>query len=502
MNRGLRNGAANSERGFALFMAIFTVLLVTAIGAGMILLTNTDTSISANFRDEQRAFFSAKGGIEEVRDRFRGSATNSLAANLPTALPGNTNGVLYVLNANGGADTPWVTNGAAYPDTEICTEMANMGAACAGTPAVPAGSPWYTSTTASAAYAASPVMDWKWVRITAKTNRTSSGSASFSTVDGNNSDTNERVCWTGATEVPVANTYASCGAASAGYQQVYVLTALSVTPSGSRRMVQAEATATTFPTLPGAMIFDGSNPSYSAPNSAAFTVTGNDQSAPGNSYGPGASCASGRPAQYALGGYDGPSVTALTNDVNRPASYTGAGGTPSVSNVNSALGSLSTVGGLEALVTEVTNSASAGNVYNGATSGLTNPGTIANPVINVVNGDLTLGGGFNGAGIILVTGNLTISGNPSYSGLILVIGKGSVTKNGGGNGTLDGSILVANLYNSASPPVLLPPTSNPGAPTINWNGGGNATIQYDSCWSTALSNSLAYRIVGVREIIN
>src|SRR5512141_3507461 len=120
-----------SERGIALFIAIFTVLLITAIGAGMIMLTVTDTSISGNFRDEQKAFFAAKAGMEEVRDRFRSPANNSLAASLPTTLPGNANAFLYVLNPrNGEADTPWVTNASAsvYPDTELCTEMSNMGA--------------------------------------------------------------------------------------------------------------------------------------------------------------------------------------------------------------------------------------------------------------------------------------------------------------------------------------------------------------------------------------
>ena len=87
-----------SERGIALFIAIFTVLLITAIGAGMIMLTVTDTTISGNFRDEQKAFFAAKAGMEEVRDRFRGPANNSLAASLPATLPGNANAFLYVLN--------------------------------------------------------------------------------------------------------------------------------------------------------------------------------------------------------------------------------------------------------------------------------------------------------------------------------------------------------------------------------------------------------------------
>ena len=41
----------------------------------MIMLTNTETSTSANFRDEQTALFGAKAGMEEIRDRFRPGAT-------------------------------------------------------------------------------------------------------------------------------------------------------------------------------------------------------------------------------------------------------------------------------------------------------------------------------------------------------------------------------------------------------------------------------------------
>lgn len=482
----------HSESGVALLIAIFTLLLITAIGAGMIMLTNTETSTSANFRDEQTALFAAKAGIEEARDRLRLGAANSLSnpSVLPTAKLGQVNGLLYVLNPTGAeADTPWNTTGTAYPDDQICSEVTLMGVACGTNPAAP-----YATTTASATYATNPKMAWKWTRITLKTNQTSSGTTTASTVDGSVADTAQLVCWNGANEVTTAS--ASCAAdPRPGLQPVYVMTALAVTPSRSRRMVQAEGTATSFPTLPGAMIFDGPTPVYGAPNSNAFGVTGNDQ-AQGPNAGAGCPAAVNQPA---VGGYDAASVTALTGDIPRPAKYTGTGGSPSVTNVSTSLGPLALVGGLEALQSQVTTMASPANIVNGNASGITNPGTNAAPVINVVTGDLTLSGGFSGSGILLVEGNLTMSGNPSYNGLILVIGQGSFTKNGGGNGTTNGSILVARLYDSSG--HLLPPTSAPGIPTVNWNGGGNAGINYDSCWSSAMGQALPYKIVAVREMM-
>jgi hypothetical protein len=522
MTQTFKKYEENSESGIALLIAIFVLLLITAIGAGMIMLTNTEINTSANFRDEQTAFFGAKAGIEEVRDRLRTGASNSLNGSLPVTLLGTSGGALYVVNPKGGeADTPWAVNGAAYPDDEVCGEMANLGVAyaCTGLPAAPVAAGWYASTTASAAYqtqpaATVPVTSWKWTRVNLKTDYTSSGSTANSSVDGQALHGNYIVCWTGSNELAtplVGSPLTTCSTAGAGYLPVYVMTTLAVTPSGSRRMVQAETAALTFPTIPGAMVFDGSNPTYSEGSSGAYSVTGTDNaptSGSPNSLGPpitGANAVACPAPQNepAIGVYDASSVGPVQTDIGkRSTAYTGS--PAGVAPVGTALGNtLGTVGGLEALVTQLTNTASTANIN---ASSVPNPGSVSpyNPVINVVTGDLSISGSFSGAGILLVEGTLTMSGNPSYSGLILVIGKGVVVKNGGGNGTLDGSILVANLYDSSgvyTPSHLLPSSGAPGTPNITWHGGGNAGIQYDSCWSSAMSQSLNYRIVAVREMM-
>src|SRR4051794_26756391 len=297
------NHSRRSESGFALFIAIFTLLLITAIAVGMLMLTNTETNISTNFRDEQTAFFAAKAGLEEVRDRLRINATNSLSASLPgaadpsTAPPmfGSGNAILYVTNPlNSESDTPWVTNGSAYPDDEICIEAlyAGSGNGCSGNPPRPRGtSNWYVTANASSTYASSPVQAWKWVRINVKTNQTSSGSSAVSTVDGNTADYN-LVCWNGNTQLTVAaGSCASAGAAlipAQNYSPVYTLTALAVTPSGSRRMVQMDVATDIIPNIPGAMVMDGpTNAANFGPGSSnAFQATGIDQSSSSNTLRP------------------------------------------------------------------------------------------------------------------------------------------------------------------------------------------------------------------------
>src|SRR6266850_4573676 len=108
----------SSERGIALIVALMMLMLISAALMCMIMMSNTETNVSANFRDEQTAFFASKAGIEEVRDRLRSTATNSLSGSLPaTVLPGAINGVLYVTNpAAGETVTPWLPLGSNYPD--------------------------------------------------------------------------------------------------------------------------------------------------------------------------------------------------------------------------------------------------------------------------------------------------------------------------------------------------------------------------------------------------
>jgi len=483
----------SSERGVALVIALLALLLISAILMGMILASNSETNISSNFRDEQTAFFAARAGIEEVRDRLRSSANPTLTTNAyftpaTTPLPGAVGGVLYVINpANGETVAPWNSLNKYYDD-ELIKEL--------GTP--PIGS-WFINPAPSSAgnsYAATPPLAWKWVRVMIKPNKSDTGTTRVTSVDGQQNGF--RVCFNGTNEHTTAAT-------SCPDKPVYELTALAMTPSGSRRMVQYEISQSTFPPIPGAIVLDGPTPAYGAPSSNAFTVDGTDANQ-GPNKGSGCGLATNQPA---LGAFDAASVTTLTSDVSkRPGSYTsGATATPAISNVNSQLATLNTVDGLQALVNSVT-SAAGQNVY--GASPLPNPSTLnlgcssctpATPVINVVQGDYSMSGGTSGAGILLVTGNLTMSGNPSYDGLILVIGKGTITKNGGGNGTMNGALLVANMFDSSGNPIPLGAGKAPGVPSINWNGGGNAGFQYDSCWTNYMSQSLPFRTITNRELI-
>jgi len=492
------------ERGIALLLCIFSLLLLTGIALGLMYMGDTETRVNDNFRSSQQSYFASRGGLEEARDRMRGSSGNTISASLPSTMPASTGGVLYLVNPAGASDTvqPW-TSGNSYFDTELCQETFNLGLSSPGVGAkcssVPSGSTWYKSVTSVSPFNnTSGALAYKWVRITYKAN----GTAAPYYVNGTSSSTaavkQTQVCWNGSTEVLLSGA-ATCPGMGQAYQPVYVLTSLAVTSSGARRMTQEEIALNTLPPLPAGLTFDGPNPTFAnAPSSNNYGVSGIDSHTDNST---GKSCGSGQPSLPAIGAWDNSAVTSLVNAIpsKRADNYVGSGSTtPDVENINSALSSQwKTVDGLNAVVTTLTNLASPSNVYSGNQSNI-NVGSDASPQITVVNGDLTLSGKTTGAGILLVTGTLNFNGNPSFDGIVLVIGKGSMSVSGGGNGEFDGAVFIARTLDSSG--NQLASGSAPGSPTLDWNGGGGNGIVFDSCYTSNLNNLFTYQKISFREL--
>ena len=71
---------SKNERGMALILSLLALLLISAVGLGLVYMSNTETSINANYKDTQAAFFAMRAGLEEGRDRLR---SNSPAPTIP-----------------------------------------------------------------------------------------------------------------------------------------------------------------------------------------------------------------------------------------------------------------------------------------------------------------------------------------------------------------------------------------------------------------------------------
>ena len=302
----MKNQTRNRERGVALFFSIFALLLLTAIGAALIFMSSTETSVNSNYHQEQIAYFAAKAGLEEGRARLMPSDPASVAcgpagsAPCATPLVGNPSYPLfdpaqivapttsnymiyYVTNpGSGAAIQPWASTDKYYDD-ELCHE-GYTGFNPSGTPPeercpAPPGGTWHQSFTSALPFSGTAnALSYKWARIAPKLN----GSGNYLTGTGSNPTTatysvnpnpnatvggvtaaisgTTPICWDGQEEVPltvsVAPLITNCSqmSISSGFfsgakmTPVYVVTALGVTSSGARKMVQSDVALQ--PTIP------------------------------------------------------------------------------------------------------------------------------------------------------------------------------------------------------------------------------------------------------------
>jgi hypothetical protein len=473
-----RKATAKSERGVALFIAIFALLLISVVALALMVMAGTETALNSNYKSSVQAFYDAKAGAEEARGRMWSGNPNAfggfVVASGSTMAVGQ---VRYILNPAGGetVNPTDMSSTNQYADRQYSTEWGSN---------PPTSSPTISSISTQAGIAG-PL--YKWVRITPRTEQSAgidvNGDAVLDNANPLYYDGTQQFL---SSQIPNGDTA----------YQVFEITALSVTPAGSQRMVQYTVSPTNLNlSLPAALTFDGPTPTYNAPSSNPFSMNGNDRS--GSNPMPGCTLAA-QPPKPAVGVVNNSDVAVAESSIpgNRLNHYLGSGGTPSVNNISSSLpANEQSVTNLQNLVQNITSVAN--NVLTGPVSGLTAAqlGTASNPQITVVNGDLTLSGNSTGYGILVVTGNLTFSGNNGWRGIVLVIGKGNIQENGGGNNEFDGAVLVAKTLNSSG--QLLTAL---GTPVLNWNGGGGNGVYYDSCWVNNATSGLTYKVLSFREI--
>jgi hypothetical protein len=499
MREEIMNRKKQNERGVALLLALFALVIVTSIGLGMMFLSDSESMVNSNFRDEQTAYYSAKAGLEEARDRMRTDAGSgiTISASLPTAKPGAVNGVLYILNPkNGETVAPWTTSNA-YFDDEICKEVS------CGAGQVPPTSGWYVSPalTSSSTYASNPVMPYKWMRITLKTDQSAFGSSNVMYVDGTSANAAYYVCWNGTNEVTSSTACASPN------KPIYLVTTLAKTPSGTRRILQSEVTQDTFNlNLPGALTFDGPIPAGAASicgsgstcNASGAYITGDEATGCGDANVP------------AIATADATSAANLATAINaNKANIVGNGGSPSVVNASGSLASLSTPTEIEALVAKLKTMAGA-NVGPDCTK--LNLGTAASPTITVVTNDPVSSGvsggvgcnltsGVTGYGVLVVTGSLQYVNVNSYQGPILMLGTAQFVSSSSKDTTLTGALFMAADRDPSTGALL----ATLGTPSFNYHHGNassaDPSIQFNQCLANSVTTLTDYKFVASHELL-
>jgi len=196
------NSGRQRERGVALLITMLSVMLLSVIVLGMMVSTNTETTITANFRDKQTATFASMAGLQEARDRIQ-PATHNIVAPIDGPQLAAAN-IVYVINAKSGETVaPWNMSASnLYKDTELCQEGVLGLTGTAGVPCTTtaAGTAWYSvvdnTLSASAPWNLTTPLDVKWTRISLKTNNMTPIA-----VNGNGASSMV-VCWNGSNQIP------------------------------------------------------------------------------------------------------------------------------------------------------------------------------------------------------------------------------------------------------------------------------------------------------------
>ncbi|HSM84747.1 MAG TPA: hypothetical protein VLT16_01290 [Candidatus Limnocylindrales bacterium] len=288
----------NQQRGSALLLVMIALLLLLAVAFVMVYSTITETRIDANFGLHKQSYYASRAGLEEVRDRMRYPSTSPTAAGglsdlLPKDIPGNPNGVMYVLNP-AAAEVIDPTNPASkYFDVELChayDPAALPGQKCSTVP-VTAG--WELPSQTSIQAAAGQPLAYKWVRINFKTNRVSSpfcvdGACNAATLDN-------RICWNGQNEVPGPDLTTRCK--DLNMHQVYMLTSFS-SSFGAKSLTRYEIAKDSI-RPPGALTLESANAAPAFNNGSQGTgvsipptnIDGRPRDINGNLLPPGNGCA-------------------------------------------------------------------------------------------------------------------------------------------------------------------------------------------------------------------
>jgi hypothetical protein len=105
------------------------------------------------------------------------------------------------------------------------------------------------------------------------------------------------------------------------------------------------------------------------------------------------------------------------------------------------------------------------------------------------------------SGILVVTGELIYNGNTGWDGVILAIGEGRIVRSGGGGGNPSGSVVVANIDPSPSGPANDRSdwcTTSPdgfGQAYYDASGGGNSTIEWCTNWIDIANSLRSYKVL-------
>jgi len=422
-----------NEKGIVLPLGLVFLAIIAILGTTAVIVTTTDLKIGSNYRASEQSFYAAEAGIEEARARLRGFSTDANYAGDPS--PYAPWWSAYILTSGSwqtSDDSGYDANYNNYIPTSVS----------------------YTNTTITTNSLQTDISYFVKIRHKREYDAEQAGhtisSPHYYDGDGN-TGTNPvsapgNIVYYGygdPSQPTTAVQFTTSGTTE--YKPVEIITGYGQS-SNSLKTVEIEVVKNPGPLVNSALYAKGDVTG----NGSALSVDGNDN------------CGA-NPAK--------PPIYTLTPSV------TNVNGTPTLSPTSPVQGTDSMdiagyVDSLEASATEIITGDSSGVNYGDASNFVTCYSDTSNPYN--VNG-LKLSNA-TGYGILLVEGDLTLGGGFSWNGLILVTG--TLVFNGGGSGiNIRGAVLADQ--------------------TVDINGG--IDIKYDSCMVDNSLNNQSLDIISWKE---
>jgi Tfp pilus assembly protein PilX len=458
-----KSDSIKSERGIALMVAMFALLILTLIGLAMLTRATTEVLINDNFKRSKSAYFNAEAATEEARYRLTPAAgANRIDTAFSDATASNT--VVYI-RANTSINPVDQSSSNKYPDLEYVTVSSRNSS---GT----------QSNTASTLYNVAPTyftslmtgtVPFAWLKITRKTE-----ALAGQNVDANAGNQDSPVHF-GQLDIngklsqyvrDAANALTHSGSYS---NPVYLVTAMSLDATGAQRKVQTELVVMP-PIEANAALDSFQNVDFQG----NLDIDGRDECHPGDD----------SKAVYGVssaGTIDNPNPSQDINGADPPPpALPGSPSTcptcPFSHDVPSLIQTLKNHPMFQSITTTGTGvgcsgtpiSCTGSNAQLGTPPNVPPPGTYTNtpvPKFYYSPGDLRLtGNGSLGYGILVVDGDIEFNGGIYFEGII--IAKGTFNFTGGGADAINirGAVIAGDSVSDTTTDV-----------------GGSIDIQYNSC---------------------
>lgn len=432
-------GGFSDEKGMVLVVGLLLIVVLSLLGTTAVMTSTTDMKISANYKTSNQAFYAAEAGVEEARERLRGSDADANYAGDPAASP-SLNWSAYILTATSLPPSSHPSHISSYQNY------------------IPIIAGSHTNTTVTANSLQTNISYLVQIRHKREYEAERAGHTTGSThyFDGDGSTATHTTASRGNIiyygygnpATPTTAVQFTTGGATA-HQPVEIITAYGRSGNSSK-IVEIEVVRNPGPVITAAVYAKGDVTG----NGGSMIVDGNDNCGgapvlpPVYTLNPSVTNLNGTPTM--LGNPPSPQAGPKNIDINAYVNDLKASATVTITADDT---SGANYGSSSNFVTYYSDTANPNNV-GGLKLKVTGYGTL------LVTGDLTLVGGFNWNGLILVTGTLTLSG-------------------GGPNSINIRGAVLANQ-------------------TVDINGGLN--IKYDSCMIKKALEDGSLQIVTWREV--